>query len=175
MNVILDEIKNIMEQNREEYLPQVNSSNLEENGAVYVMNSKDGTEFEWYVNDKLPPFMMFYDDETKMGAVKLLLYRDGAVQVFFYDNAGKNMCKELHTRIECGKKELFDLAVLLRHQAEDSNKWDANIERLCTDILVSDEMRNSFLNHESRYDEIKKIRILMSQGALVSRRILEEG
>lgn len=58
MNVILDEIKNIMEQNREEYLPQVNSSNLEENGAVYFMNSKDGTEFEWYVNDKLPPFMM---------------------------------------------------------------------------------------------------------------------
>lgn len=175
MNVILNEIKSIMEQNREQYLPQVKSSDLEENGAVYFMNSRDGTEFEWYVNDKLPPFMTFYDDEAKMGAVKLLLYRDGAVQVFIYDNTAKNMCKEVCTRIEYGEAELLDLAVLLRHQAEDSSKWDANIESLCTDTLVSSEMRNSFLNHESRYDEIKKIRTLMNQGALVSRRIVEEG
>lgn len=174
MNVILDKIKSIMEQNKAQYLPQVKSSDLEENGAVYFMNSKDGTEFEWYVNDKLPPFMMFYDDEAKMGAVKLLLYRDGTVQVFVYDNSGKNMCKEMLTHIEFGEKELLDLAVLLRHQAEDSCKWDANIESLCTDTLVSDEMRNSFLNHESRYDEIKKMRTLLNQGALVSRRIVEE-
>ncbi len=51
MNVILNEIKTIMEQNKEQYLPQVKSSDLEENGAVYFMNSKDGTEFEWYVNE----------------------------------------------------------------------------------------------------------------------------
>lgn len=175
MNMILNEIKSIMEQNREQYLPQVKSSDLEENGAVYFMNGKDGTEFEWYVNDKLPPFMMFYNDEAKMGAVKLLLYRDGAVQVFVYDNAGKNLCKEVRTRIEYGEKELLDLAVLLRNQAEDSDKWNANIESFCTDTFVSDEMRNSFLNHESRYDEIKKMRTLMNQGALVSRRIVEEG
>ena len=67
MNVILNEIKSIMEQNKEQHLPQVKSCDLEENGAVYFMNSKDGTEFEWYVNDKLPPFMMFYDDDAKMG------------------------------------------------------------------------------------------------------------
>ena len=175
MNVILKEIKIIMEQNKEQYLPQVKSSGLEENGAVYFMNSKDGTEFEWYVNHKLPPFMMFYDDNAKMGAVKLLLYRDGTVLVLVYDNAGKNMCKEVRTRIECGEEELLDLAVLLKHQAEDSGKWNANIENLCTDTLVSDEMRNHFLSHESRYDEIKKMRTLMNQGALVSRKIIDEG
>ncbi len=175
MNVILAEIKRMMEQNKEQYLPQVKSGDLEENGAVYFMNSKDGTEFEWYVNGKLPPFMMFYDDEAKMGAVKLLLYRDGTVQVFIYDNAGKNLCKEARAHIKRKEEELLDLAVLLRHQAEDSNKWNANIESLRTDAPVSDEMRNNFLNHESRYEEIKKMRALMNQGALVSRRIAEEG
>lgn len=175
MNIILEEIKRIMEQSREQYLPQVKYSDLEENGAVYYMNSKDGTEFEWYVNGKLPPFMMFYDDKDKMGAVKLMLYRDGAVQVFIYNNAGKNMCKEVHTSIKYGEKELLDLAVLLRYQAEDSGKWDANIESLCSDTFVSNEMRNNFLNHESRYDEIKKMHALMNQGALVSRRIVEDG
>lgn len=45
MNAILNEIKSIMEQSKEQYLPQVKSSDLEENGAVYFMNSKNGTEF----------------------------------------------------------------------------------------------------------------------------------
>lgn len=175
MNVILDEIKIMMEQSREQYLPQVKSGDLEENGAIYFMNSRDGTEFEWYVNNKLPPFMMFYDDDAKMGAVKLLLYRDGTVQVFVYDNAGKNMCKEVRTRIECEEEKLLNLAVLLRYQAEDSGKWNANMESLCTDTPVSDEMRNNFLNNEGRYAEIKKMRTLMNQGALVSRKIAEEG
>lgn len=175
MNVILHEIKRIMEQSKEQYLPQVKFSDLEENGAVYFMNGKDGTEFEWYVNEELPPFMMFYDDEAKRGAIQLRLYRNGTVRVFVYDNAGKNMCKEVNTRIECGKEELLDLAVLLRHQAEDSGKWNANIENFHTDMPVSVGMRNNFLEHESRYDEIKKMRTLMNQCALVSRKIVEEG
>lgn len=172
---ILNEIKTIMEQCREQYLPQVKFGDLEENGAVYFMNSRDGTEFEWYVNDKLPPFMMFYDDEAKMGAVKLLIYRDGTVLVFVFDNAGKNMCKEVHTHIECKEEKLLELAVLLKYQAEDSGKWNVNIESLSTDISVTDEMKNTFLSHESWYDKIKETRTLMNQLALVSKKIVEEG
>lgn len=172
---ILNEIKSIMEQCREQYLPQVNLGDLEENGAVYFMNSRDGTEFEWYVNDKLSPFMMFYDDGAKMGAVKLLIYRDGTVLVFVFDNAGKNMCKEVRTRIECGEEKLLELAVLLKYQAEDIGKWNANIENLSMGISVSDEMRNTFLSHESWYDKIKETRSLMNQLALVSKKIVEEG
>lgn len=172
---ILNEIKNIMKQCSEQYLPQVKFGDLEENGAVYFMNSRDGTEFEWYVNDKLPPFMMFYDDEAKMGAVKLLIYRDGTVLVFVFDNAGKNMCKEVHTHIECKEEKLLELAVLLKYQAEDSGKCNVNIESLSTDISVTDEMRNTFLSHESWYDKIKETRTLMNQLALVSKKIVEEG
>lgn len=172
---ILNEIKSMMEQCRKQYLPQVKASDLEENGAVYFMNSKDGTEFEWYVNDRLPPFMMFYDDEAKMGAVKLLLYRDGTVLVFVFDNAGENMCRELRTHIECEEEKLMELAVLLKHQAEDSGKWNVNIESISTDISVDDEMRKAFLNHESWYKKIKETRTLMNQLALVSKKIAEEG
>ena len=59
--------------------------------------------------------------------------------MFVYDNAGKNMCKEVSTRIECGEEELLDLAVLLRHQAEDSGKWNANIESLKAQIKTFEE------------------------------------
>lgn len=175
---ILKEIKSIMDQCREQYLPQVKVCDLEENGAVYFMNSRDGTEFEWYVNDRLPPFMMFYDDKAKMGAVKLLLYRDGTVLVFVFDNAGKNMCKELRTRIACGEEKLMELAVFLKYLAEDCGKWNLNIESISgVDIAVNvnDEMKKAFLSHESWYDKLKKERILMNQLALVSKRIAEEG
>ena len=48
---------------------------LEENGTVYYMNGKNGTEFDWHVNDRLSDFMVFYDDEDKLGAVKASVYR----------------------------------------------------------------------------------------------------
>lgn len=175
MNFILNEVKNIMKKNKELYLPHVKSGDLEDDGAVFFMNGKDGTEFEWYVNDKLPPFMMFYDDEDKMGAVKLLLYRDGTVDVFLFDDNGKNMCKKVQAHIECRQEQLLELAVILRNKADDCKKWGANIESIDTDINVSDEMINEFLNHKSRYHEIKNIRTIMNQGALVSKKIVEEG
>jgi len=175
MNFILNEVKNIMEKNKELYLPHVKSGDLEGDGAVFFMNSKDGTEFEWYVNDKLPPFMMFYDDKDKMGAVKLLLYRDGTVDVIIFDDNGKNMSKKVQTHIECREEQLLELAVILRNEAEDRSKWDANIESIDTDMNVSDEMMNDFLNHKSRYNEIKNLRTIMNQGALVSRKIADEG
>lgn len=71
MNRILNEIKQIIKQNISKYLSKVQLSDLEENGAVYYMNGKNGTEFDWYVNDHLPSFMVFYNDEQNLGAVKL--------------------------------------------------------------------------------------------------------
>lgn len=173
MNFILNEVKNIMRENKELYLPHVTSADLEDDGAVFFMNSRDGTEFEWYINDKLPPFMMFYDDEDKMGAVKLLLYRDGTADIFIFDNNGKNMSKKVQAHIRCKEKQLLELAVILRAEADDCSKWDANIESIDTDINVSAEMMNNFLNQKSRYNEIKNMRTILNQRALVSKKIIE--
>ena len=73
MNRILNEIKKIINDNLKLYLPHVKANDLENDGEIYYMNGKDGTEFDWYVNDKLPPFMVFYNDETNLGAMKLSL------------------------------------------------------------------------------------------------------
>ncbi len=175
MNLILNEVKNIMEKNKELYLPHVKSGDLEDDGAVFFMNSRDGTEFEWYVNDKLPPFMMFYGDKGNMGAVKLLLYRDGRVDVFIFDDNGKNMCRKVQTHIECKEEQLLELAVILRNEADDCRKWDADIESIDTNVDISDEMMNDFLSHKSRYNEIKNMLTIMNQKALISKKIVDEG
>lgn len=72
MNRILNKVKEIIDSNRELYLPHVKMSDLENDGEIYYMNGKDGTEFDWYVNDKLPPFMVFYNDEANLGRNKII-------------------------------------------------------------------------------------------------------
>ena len=42
-----------------ENMPEISSDALEEGGKVYYMNGKNGTEYDWFVNDHLPTFMVF--------------------------------------------------------------------------------------------------------------------
>lgn len=109
MNRILNEIKEIIKQNINEYLPEVKPNDLEENGTVYYMNGKNGTEFDWYVNEHLPGFMVFYNDKQNLGAVKLLIYIDGVVVLYIYGDKGNKFVKEVQTSIEVAENELFNL------------------------------------------------------------------
>ena len=66
MNQTLEKVNNIFE----ELIRKFKFTNLDENGKVYYMNGNDGTEFDYYVNDRLCEFMCFYD-KNKMGAIKI--------------------------------------------------------------------------------------------------------
>lgn len=108
MNRILNELKEIIEQNINEYLPEVKTSDLEEDG----MNGKNGTEFDWYVNEHLPSFMVFYNDKQNLGAAKLLIYTNGEVVLYIYGDKGNKTIKEIQTSIKVTENELFNLAVI---------------------------------------------------------------
>ena len=97
MNRILNEIKIIIKENLHEYLPDVKNSDLEEDGMVYYMNGKNGTEFEWYVNEQLPCFMVFYNDKQNLGAIKLSIYTNGEVAIYIYGDKGKKLIKEVNS------------------------------------------------------------------------------
>ena len=66
MNEILNEIRRLIRESRTMYLPHVKAEALEENGAVYYMYGKNGTEFDWYVNGKVSDFFVFYKDENNL-------------------------------------------------------------------------------------------------------------
>ena len=74
-------IRNAMKEN----MPEVSSDTLEEDGKVYYMNGKDGTEYDWFVNDHLPTFMVFYNDENNLGAAKATVYTDSGMVIYLYD------------------------------------------------------------------------------------------
>ncbi len=83
------------------------------------MNGKNGAEFDWYVNEKISDFMVFYDDEENLGAAKLTIYDQGDVLMYIYGDKGKSVVQEVKTYLDVTKEEMLDLAVLLKKEGED--------------------------------------------------------
>ena len=175
MNRILNEIKEIIKQNINEYLPEVKPSDLEENGTVYYMNGKNGTQFDWYVNAHLPSFMVFYNDEQNLGAVKLSIYTDGQVILYIYGDKGNKVIKEVKTSIEVAENELFNLAVILKSEADDKSIWEASIDKINTDVEINDKKITEFQDSEQYMEPIKNRLKLLNKTAYLSKKILEEG
>lgn len=175
MNKIIEEIKKIISDSIKEYLKDVKLSDLEENGTIYYMNGKNGTAFDWFVNNHLPSFMVFYNDKANLGAVKANVYTDSTLTLLLYKDKGKEVIKEVNTKINATLEELFLLAVTLENEADHKSIWDASIDKINTDINVSDIWIEEF-NNVKEYLEpsIKRMDILNNKVALVSKKILEE-
>lgn len=175
MHKILNEIRNIIDENIAFYLPHVKSNDLEKSGAVFYMNGKDGTAFDWYVNDKLPPFMIFYNDKDNLGAAKLLLYNDGKIELFLYDEKGKKLVKTVHASVESDKEAILLLAATLKNEADDKMIWDADIEAINTDMKMSTDGLNQFEDMQKNYIALKNKKNILNLSAYVSKKITEEG
>jgi len=175
MNKILNEIKIIIKENISKYLPEVKTSDLEGNGEIYYMNGDNGTEFEWYVNEHLPYFMVFYNDEQNLGALKLSVYNDGGILLYIYGDKGNKFIKEIKTSIDVTKDEIFKLAVMLKYEADDCKIWDASIDTIKTDGKIIDEKIVKFKEAEEHLKPIKNKMKLFNKTACVSNKILEEG
>lgn len=175
MNKILIKINNIIDENLNKYLPKIDKIDLEENGKIYYMNGKNGTEFDWYVNNKISDFMVFYNDKNNLGAIKATLYDNASVSLYIYDNEGKTLVKEVSTEIEANEKDIFQLAVILENEADDKHIWDASIDSIITDTNLSNNQIEEFTENKKYYDEMITRKILLNQKAIVSKRITEEG
>ena len=176
MNRILTELEQKLQECLRTYLPEVTASELEENGAVYYMNGKNGTEFDWHVNDRLSNFMVFYDDEDKLGAVKASLYRDGGMLVYVYGDRGKSVRQEIKDLyFDVTEEEMLRLAVQLRTSADDKRVWDAAIREIDTDTEPSGAEIEEFVSNGKYYEATRRRKELLGKTAYVSRKIVDEG
>ena len=175
MNRIISEIKEIISKSLNKYLPDVQRGDSEENGSVYYMNGKNGTEFDWYVNEHISDFMVFYDDEANLGALKLTLYADGNVLIYIYGDQGKAAPQKSEASINVTEREMLNLAVLLKNEADDKKLFDKSIDRIDTDIKISTEKLAEFQNDERFFAETKERRRLFNLSAIVSAKVIREG
>lgn len=175
MNTILNTIKELIFDNRKLYLPHVRDEDLEENGAVYYMNGKNGTEFDWYVNEKISDFFVFYDDENCMGAVKLTLYSDGGILIYLYDEHGSKLIKEVKTFIDVPEEEILKLAVFLRYGMDDKKIWDAKIDDIVWSKGITADQISEFQENARFYQEMINRKNLWRMFCYVSKKITDEG
>ncbi len=144
MYEILNEIRRMINKNLIMYLPHVKAENLEENGAIYYMNGRNGTEFDWYVNGKISDFFVFYNDDNNLGAVKLTLYNNGNVLIYIYDEMGNKLIKEIQTNVEIPEYDIFKFAVLLKTVTDDNKIWDANIDSIEVGVQLTPDRISEF-------------------------------
>lgn len=175
MDKILNEIKKLIYDNRKLYLPHIKDKDLEDNGAVYYMNGKNGTEFDWYVNEKISDFFVFYNDENCLGAVKLTLYNDGGVRIYLYDEQGTKLVKEVKAFIEAPEDEILHLAVLLRNEMDDKKIWDAKIDDINTNAGITAFQISEFKNNGCHYEGFINKKKMWGMYAYVSGKITDEG
>lgn len=175
MHRILNKIRKIIDENIALYLPQVETSDLENDGAIFYMNTQNGTEFDWFVNDRFPFFMVFYNDKDNLGAVKLALYNTGEVQLYLYDENGKKLTKIVKEHLDINKTDMLKLATVLTSEADDKKIWDANIENINVDIEITDDELNEFSSRQKNYAVMKNRMNICNLSAVVSKKIIEEG
>ena len=72
---------------------EIDRSSLIDDGAVYYMNGNDGTDFDWEANRRLCEFYTFFS-ESEMGAVKILIKKDGTAYAFVFPNGKATGIKE---------------------------------------------------------------------------------
>lgn len=150
-------------------------SDLENEGAIFYMNAQNGTEFDWFVNDRFPFFMVFYNDKDNLGAVKLTLYHTGKVQLCLYDEKGKKLAKTVEKHLDIDRTDMLKLAAVLTCEADDKKIWDGNIKNIHVDIEITDDELNEFSGKQKNHVVMKNRMNICNLSAVVSKRITEEG
>ena len=164
-----------MHDNLKKALPEVKASDLEKDGAVFYMNGKNGTAFDWFVNDHFPDFFIFYGDRENLGAVKAMLYTDGVLSIYVYGDKGHAdpICFEEH--VDATAEELMCLAALLTENADGRSVWDEDIRKLDADGETGKDTIESFLTIRKDHEPMIERKKLFSKTVIVSKKVREGG
>ncbi len=175
MNRILIDIQRKIQDAMKENMSMVSPDVLEGNGKIYYMNGKNGTEYDWFVNNHLPYFMIFYNDEKNLGAAKATVYVDGGIDIYLYDENGEHLAKEVQIYLDIDESDLLKLAVCLRCNADDKKIWDASIDSIESDVLPDETVEKGFLDNRKYYEPSIRRKEIMSKLCVVSKKVTRDG
>lgn len=175
MNNILIQVDKCMHEALENKLPGVSAADLEDDGAVFYMNGKNGTAFDWYVNEHLPCFFIFYGDKENLGAVKSTLYANGVLSVYLYAVKGHADPYEIDYKIDAEGDQILNLAVLLAENADNKRIWDADIRKLVCDGVPDVQSVERFLGLKETHQPMIEHKKMYGMTAIITKKIREGG
>lgn len=125
----------------------VKPTDLEDMGAIYYMNSNDGTEFDWTCNNHTCDFMMLYKN-SGMGFAKAAVTRDGDL-IGCYWEEGQYNGETLKVKEFTKDPESF--VILCYEQADMCGKYDEPINNIDWDEDIESDWYY-WLNEEDEED-----------------------
>lgn len=127
-----------------------NKSELYNNGAIYYMNGNDGTDFDFFVNDRLCEFFIFYPDE--IGFLKLDIDRDNIARIYKFDPGEwhPSFEEEIRTNID-----VDEFAMQLYSIADAKQLYDESVDALGWDkeYIPNSSFYNAAPNDDEELDE----------------------
>lgn len=123
------EIERIFKVARKIY-PSITDDMLYNNGAIYYMNRRDGTKFDWNWNNRLCEFYVFHKNE--MGFIKAFVNADNSIEVCIYEDGGIDPTYKFTEEMEGLKASSF--ANLMNYIADEDDVWDNSIDSMDWDV-----------------------------------------
>ena len=117
-----------------------NRKDLVNNGAIFYFNGQNGTKFDWYNNNHISTLATIYPNGTE--AVKILIYKDGLLQAYYYKKGSTQPNATLNTQvsIETAKK----IATLLFSISDCKGLFDKRLEELELSYEITEDDINKF-------------------------------
>ena len=125
--IIKDGINRVIQQDIAD--GKVSMSQLYNDGEIVYYNGRNGTWFDWNMNEKTSWFTVCFHDEKRMGYISVAVHKDGNVSGYKWGNYGKD---EAET-IALGTFSTEDTAYLVRlllQQTDDKGIFDVSIDSI---------------------------------------------
>lgn len=152
MNNTIKKINEIIKSELKNDMPNIETSELEEEGKIYYMNGNNGTLFDYNVNEKLPDFMCFYKDGT-CGIIKLRINKDASAHIYLYNYGEMSPFLDKDLPNQFSKDEIFDLAIILNKIMDENGIFDKSANDYNTDIVITNIEKEHFLNECNKIND----------------------
>ena len=114
-NIIQEDIKN----------GKVSMSQLYNNGEIVYYNGRNGTWFDWNINERSSWFTVCFNDAKIMGYISIAIFKDGTVSGYKWGNYGQDEAEN----VSLGKLNIQDVEYFLRlllQQTDDKGIFDVS-------------------------------------------------
>lgn len=110
-------------------MPEVTNDMLDSDGAIFYMNSNDGTVFDWSTNHRLCEFFVFWK-KSQFGFIKLMVHADGTVWGYIFEDGAISPKKALDIVQLFSEKEALEFAAVMNSYADEEDCYNCNVAEL---------------------------------------------
>lgn len=103
----------------------INREDLDSSGAIYYCNGRNGTKFDFQVNEHSSGFLCFWKNEK--GAIKVYVQRDNIVGYCYFDKNDAFNSDKIHEYTHPNPTNLRSLCNCLYFNFDLNDVYDAQI------------------------------------------------